>query len=508
MLVHFSFLLKPPTTKKNNLLSSSRCLKIIGLLALISVFLEAGVALFGRSAAVTDPFTPSLEAAKVIAFVKNTAAGTEIKNMPARIYAMAFDNSQQNLNDLIAFEEHRLFVFAAALNLSRTMEQKNSKVEGSTHFFRRVIFLRPSIIVIDDEISGPASTRNFQWVLYSQRTPEIKGHHSHFVDADGELVCETLLPDNARLGVLDPSSTTKKPGLSGVTVTKPDANGRTRFLHVLSVRRQGEPSTELRSSMAANQAELELTISASNQDFRLSLPPVETGQGEIVISKHGGKTILGPRPFPAGILPHGPEGMGLLDTWDASYSGGKHPAWDAGRPSAELQRVVEQGIVRACRALDLGCGSGTDAIYLASKGFEVTAIDIAPSALSQGKKKAEKAGVEVRWLLADVLAVPKLEPFDFIFDRGCYHEVRFYSTNAYVDTVRKFSRPGTHFLLLAGNPNEIPQQYAPPQVAEEDIRSDFSSLFDFEWIRETRFETFQPNSIGPLAWSVMMRRKN
>ena len=126
----------------------------------------------------------------------------------------------------------------------------------------------------------------------------------------------------------------------------------------------------------------------------------------------------------------------MLDSWDASYRGGNRPNWDAGRPSGELQRVVEQGIVRACRAVDLGCGSGTDAIYLASKGFEVTAIDIAPTALNQGKQKAEKAGVKVRWLLADVLAVPNLEPYDFIFDRGCYHEVRFEGAKAYVDTVR------------------------------------------------------------------------
>ena len=163
--------------------------------------------------------------------------------------------------------------------------------------------------------------------------------------------------------------------------------------------------------------------------------------------------------------------------------------------------------MRACRAVDLGCGSGTDAIYLAGKGFDVTAMDIAPTALSQAEEKARKAGVKVRWLLADVLAPPQLEPFDFIFDRGCYHEVRIYNANGYVETVRRLSCPGTRFLLLAGNPNELPLEYAPPQVAEESIRSDFSSLFDFEWLREARFETTNPSIGGPLAWSVMLRRK-
>ena len=96
-------------------------------------------------------------------------------------------------------------------------------------------------------------------------------------------------------------------------------------------------------------------------------------------------------------------------------------------------------------------------IYLASKGFDVTAIDIAPTALSQAREKADRAGVKVRWLLANVLSLPKLEPFEFIFDRGCYHEVRFDNAPAYVETVRRLSLPGrTRFLLLAGNPNEAP----------------------------------------------------
>ena len=479
-------------------------------MALTSVFLQPGSNAFGRSAPVTERLTPSLKVAKILAFVKVTASDKEIKDMPARIYKAAFEDSRLSLNDLVAFEENRLFVFAASLSPSKSSEPKGSSARGSPQFFRRVIFLRPSIFVIDDEISVAASIRNIPWLLYSQNAPEISGHLSRFAEEEGELICETLLPDNAGLSLraIDPSNATQKPGMSGIAVTKAGSNGKTRFLHVLSVRRQGARPAEVSSKLEEKKAQLELTITTDNQVFQLRLPPVEIGEGEIVISKRGGKSIIEPRPFPAGILPHGPEGMGLLETWDASYRGGKHPAWDAGRPSGELQRVVEKGIVRACRAVDLGCGSGTDAIYLASKGFEVTAIDIAPTALSQAKKKAEKAGVAVRWLLADVLVAPYLEPFDFIFDRGCYHEVRFYDTKAYVETVRHFSRPGTRFLLLAGNPNEISQQYAPPQVAEEDIRSDFSSLFDFEWFRETRFETFQPNSLGPLAWSVMMRRRN
>ena len=246
-----------------------------------------------------------------------------------------------------------------------------------------------------------------------------------------------------------------------------------RFLHVLHVGRRGDGSMA-RSQLLAKGDEFHLKIEASQQTYQLFLPSGYAGAGEIEISRKEAKGHLERRFFPAGVLPHGREGVKLLELWDGSYRGGKRPFWDAGLPSGELRRVVEQGIIRPGPAVDLGCGSGTDAIYLASKGFDVTAIDIAPTALSQAREKANRAGVKVRWLLANVLSLPKLEPFEFIFDRGCYHEVRFDNAAAYVETVRRLSQPGrTRFLLLAGNPNEVPVQYAPPQVAEEDIRVGF-----------------------------------
>jgi SAM-dependent methyltransferase len=363
-----------------------------------------------------------------------------------------------------------------------------------------LIFLKPSTFVVDDEIESDSPSGSIEWSLDSSMSPSISGRVAT-VSSDGtELTSETLLPDRAVLQV-------KRESGYSLQVNARQPSKTVRFLHVLHVRRQGEGSI-VRSQLLAKGDELHVIAEASQETYQLFLPRSDAGAGEIEISKKEGKSPLERRFFPAGVLPHGREGVKLLELWDGSYRGGKRPFWDAGLPSGELRRVVEQGIVRPGPAVDLGCGSGTDAIYLASKGFNVTAIDIAPTALSQAREKAHRAGVKVRWLLANVLSLPKLEPFEFIFDRGCYHEVRFDNAAAYVETVRRLSQPGrTRFLLLAGNPNEVPVQYAPPQVAEEDIRSDFSMLFDFVWLKETRFETSNPAARGPLAWSVMLRRK-
>jgi acetyl esterase/lipase len=195
------------------------------------------------------------------------------------------------------------------------------------------------------------------------------------------------------------------------------------------------------------------------------------------------------------------------ERWDGAYRDGRRAPWDIGRPSTDLRQAVEKDVLRPCRVVELGCGSGNDAIYLASRRFDVTAIDIAPSALKQAEKKARDAGVKVRWLQADVLNPPKLKPFDLIYDRGCYHGVRGQNAAGYVETLRRLSRPGTQVLILAGNANEPPPHYGPPRVREADIRADFGPWFEFQWLRETRFDTTDPNRKGALAWSILLRRK-
>ncbi len=195
------------------------------------------------------------------------------------------------------------------------------------------------------------------------------------------------------------------------------------------------------------------------------------------------------------------------ERWEGMYRGGRKAPWDIGRASAELKQAVENGTMRPCRVVELGCGTGNDAIYLAGRGFDVTAIDIARSALSQAEKKAKDAGVRVRWVHADVLDPPKLEPFDLIYDRGCYHALRRQNAAGYVATLRRLSHPGTQVLILAGNANEPLPHSGPPRVREADIRADFGPSFEFQWLRETRFDTTEPNGKGALAWSILLRRK-
>lgn len=191
--------------------------------------------------------------------------------------------------------------------------------------------------------------------------------------------------------------------------------------------------------------------------------------------------------------------------WQAKYRDGNTP-WDSGLPSKELIRVLAENPIGGSRVLELGCGTGTNAVYLAGRGFEVTAVDCSPLALDSARRKARDAGVRVDWVDADVQRFgADLEPFDFVFDRGCYHCCRRVDLNGYLETLRNATRAGSHFLCLAGNANELSEQ-GPPRVTEQQLRGDFSELFDVHVIREFHFED-AGGIQGPLGWSALMVRK-
>jgi len=400
---------------------------------------------------------------------------------------MLFGKKADASQGLTAYEENRSFVYALG--------------SPSPHLVRRVVIVKPSTLVIEDETLAESENDNVL-CLDSESKPEVSGRRVHIDVGDRQLVWETLAPRESNYHISHQPPDGPAPEKYVMQLIAP---GVTRFLHVLCVNsRSGQASWSPHFELSQEASDWRLRVSTGNRVFRLTLPSPVVSPGEIAISDTKGKTLMARRPLPSGILPHGLEGIRLLDRWDADYRGQTPPVWDIGRPADELQRIVREGIVHACRVVDLGCGSGTDAIYLASQGFDVTAIDISPTALGQAEEKARKAGVSVRWVLADVLAPPHLESFDFIYDRGCYHNVRDQSLTAYIETVRRLSHPGTKFLLLSARRDETAAADA-PGVTEEELRFDFHSLFDVESLREIKLETNR-TSVSPPGWSAFMLR--
>lgn len=194
--------------------------------------------------------------------------------------------------------------------------------------------------------------------------------------------------------------------------------------------------------------------------------------------------------------------------WDERYEKGDSP-WETGQPSSELQRLIAETSIHPCRALELGCGTGASAVWLAQQGFNVTALDLSPLAIDRALQRANKAGVRVNFLVADVLNPPTelADPFDFFFDRGCYHVVRRENVTAYLETLRQLTRPGTLGLVLTGNARE-PHEPGPPVVTEEQVRAELGLLFDLVRLREFRFDQVEVDGTRFLGWSCLLRRNN
>jgi SAM-dependent methyltransferase len=196
--------------------------------------------------------------------------------------------------------------------------------------------------------------------------------------------------------------------------------------------------------------------------------------------------------------------------WDERYAQQNTP-WDTGHPSSELQRVLREREIPCGRALELGCGTGTNAIFLAQQGFDVTAVDISLRAIKQARVKADEAGGDITFRAADLLELSDLEPsFPLVFDRGVYHAVRREALTGFLDTLSHVTAPGGMYLTLAGNANETrPDEQGPPRVSAMELCCELAALMDLVQLREIRFDetVIDGKHECPLAWSALFRRK-
>lgn len=158
--------------------------------------------------------------------------------------------------------------------------------------------------------------------------------------------------------------------------------------------------------------------------------------------------------------------------------------WDSGVPPPELVEVIE-GARRlpVGRALDLGCGPGTTSVYMASKGWQVTAVDFVPRAIHTARARAAAAGVSVAFLVGDVTRLHGLpiEPgFVLLFDQGCFHSLPETAQPAYAREITRMARSGATYLLYAfGRQPEARRRFFPKGITPDEVRARFA---DFELV--------------------------
>jgi SAM-dependent methyltransferase len=125
--------------------------------------------------------------------------------------------------------------------------------------------------------------------------------------------------------------------------------------------------------------------------------------------------------------------------------------WNRETPPAALIELVENETVRPCRTIDLGCGAGNYAIYLASRGFEVTGVDSSPAAIGIAQENARKRGIACRFVASDLLGdLPEVqETFGFAYDWSLLHHIYPENRERYIKNVRRLLDPGALYLSVA-----------------------------------------------------------
>ena len=161
--------------------------------------------------------------------------------------------------------------------------------------------------------------------------------------------------------------------------------------------------------------------------------------------------------------------------WERIYQDKQTP-WDSNQPEPYLVKLVTEGVVKPCTAIDLGCGTGNEAVFLAKHRFTVTGVDVSETAIKKARKKAKSANVTCKFIVSDVLNIPLDKKYDFAIDRACFHFLDPKDQPHYIQNLKSILKPGALFLLVVSSEQETAK--GPHQFSKADIRRLF--LKDFK----------------------------
>lgn len=192
--------------------------------------------------------------------------------------------------------------------------------------------------------------------------------------------------------------------------------------------------------------------------------------------------------------------------WERRYVEGDLP-WETGEPDALLAAALKSHQVAAGRALEIGCGTGVNAVWLAERGFDVTGVDLSPTAIGRAVQRSRDAGVDVCFLATDFLAtdVPGA-PFAFACDRGCFHVFDEDAERArFAQRVAAHLAPGGLWHSVLGSTDGPPREVGPPRRSAAQIAAAIEPYFEIVELRATRFGTTDESA--PHAWTLVARRR-
>lgn len=183
--------------------------------------------------------------------------------------------------------------------------------------------------------------------------------------------------------------------------------------------------------------------------------------------------------------------------------------WELNRPDHNLINFFTSFPIPAeGSALDLGCGTGDNSIWLAKHGFQVTGCDLSDIALDQAQAKAVAANVACAFFRGDILRdAPPGAPFVFAFDRGCFHTFDEPAARSRVAArIAELLKDGGRWLTFIGSKDEERgDRPGPPQLSAGEVLAAVEPFFELISMRRGHFDSNQ--APGALNWICHFRKR-
>lgn len=154
--------------------------------------------------------------------------------------------------------------------------------------------------------------------------------------------------------------------------------------------------------------------------------------------------------------------------------------WEHETPT-QVKEAAVSAAASPGRALDVGCGTGRDAVFLAENGWTVTGVDAVPRALDTARRRSQAANVEVRWVAGDVTHMQQLDigdGHDLVLDLGCFHGLSDHGRVLCANGITSVAAPGALLLMMAFQPGR--RGPLPRGISEQELANHFGSAWTLQ----------------------------
>jgi len=181
------------------------------------------------------------------------------------------------------------------------------------------------------------------------------------------------------------------------------------------------------------------------------------------------------------------------------------PPWDIGRPQPVFAKLaVDEDL--GDDIIDVGCGTGEQAILFASRGYRVLGIDSAPLAIEKARAKASQRGSKAEFAVADALHLERLgRRFDAAIDSGLFHVFSDGQRATYVESLGAVLNPHGKYYMLCFSDKEPVDWGGPRRIFKQEILNSFSKGWRVNYVRPARFASAFHDR-GARAWFSKITR--